>query len=394
MKTLYRIPAAYAAGRDRALRHDPALAEAYLAHTVLGDPPADLAVEALAGLGREEAERYIRAGIEGDIGTLAPAPRPLRYFFGGIAPGPPGWFDPDLAAAARRAFHGHTDAFVTAFFVVTLRNQATSIGKSFHATGRVASGQRSRRIRQNTRHFIEIMRPGSLEDRGDGWKLSVRIRLVHAQVRRLIRRSGKWDESVYGAPLSAAHMGLASANFSATMLSEAARLGARLDTSTRRGFMLIWRYASLLAGTPEALLFEGDEARTADLCRIARICEPPPGEESRLVATTLFEALPDIAGKTGPAERRDMIERAQRVSRALLGRELADGIGIPWRPTFGLLASMRARRQALAALRLVAPGAAARRREENLDFLLRASALDGIGYRLPDALKADEASPW
>ena len=60
------------------------------------------------------------------------------------------------------------------------------------------------------------MLPDALKRQGDGWKLSVRIRLVHARVRRLIRTSGDWDEAVYGAPLSAAHLALASANFSAT----------------------------------------------------------------------------------------------------------------------------------------------------------------------------------
>ena len=76
-------------------------------------------------------------------------------------------------------------------------------------TGRVTTGQGPRRIRQNTRHFIEIMLPGALDREGEGWKLSVRIRLVHAQVRRLLRAADGWDEAVYGTPISAAHLGLA-----------------------------------------------------------------------------------------------------------------------------------------------------------------------------------------
>ena len=36
--------------------------------------------------------------------------------------------------------------------------------------------------------------PGGLEPGGDGWKLSLRIRLVHAQSRKLIREtSDEWD---------------------------------------------------------------------------------------------------------------------------------------------------------------------------------------------------------
>ena len=48
---------------------------------------------------------------------------------------------------------------IPAFFVVTIQNAVTLIRKAFHTTGRVIGRQAPRRIRQNTRHFIEIMLP-------------------------------------------------------------------------------------------------------------------------------------------------------------------------------------------------------------------------------------------
>ena len=102
--------------------------------------------------------------------------------------------------------------------------------------GDLASGW-ERVAKRRAGHFIEIMLSGGLGRDNDGWKLSVRIRLVHAQVRRLLRRYGEWDAAVFGTPLSAAHMGLSSANFSASMLQEAQRLGAKLDPEARVAFM-------------------------------------------------------------------------------------------------------------------------------------------------------------
>lgn len=102
--------------------------------------------------------------------------------------------------------------------------------------GDLASGW-ERVAKRRAGHFIEIMLSGALGRDNDGWKLSVRIRLVHAQVRRLLRRYGEWDAAVFGTPLSAAHMGLSSANFSASMLQEAQRLGAKLDPEARVAFM-------------------------------------------------------------------------------------------------------------------------------------------------------------
>ena len=388
-----KVPLAYEAGFEKARTLNPDLAAAYLEQTAFGDPSADAAVDALASFDQVQVHRFIQAGMERDAQALAQAPQALRDFFDELET-PPEWFEPDAVYPGCRAFHAYSDLFIPAFFVVTLQNAATLISKAFYMTGRVTTEHGYRRIRQNTRHFIEIMLPGALERDGEGRKLSIRIRLVHAQVRRLLRISGDWDEAVYGAPLSAAHLGLSSANFSATMLQQAERLGAHLDAEARASFMQIWRYASWLIGTPEALLFEGDEAKTSELYRIAAVCEPPPNDEAAVIAKTLVHALPKIAGLARPVQERAMITHVFRVSRALLGRELADQLGFPRLQTQGLLTWMRWKRQALKTTHELLPSLAGRWRGSSFVFLLEASKLGDLSYRLPDRLKATEASPW
>ena len=388
-----RIPSSYLAGYERAAALNPDLAAKYIKHTTIDDPVADAVIDALAPFGYRQVERFINAGMEQDEKPLMEAPRLLRDFFEALTP-PPTWFDRDAVLPGRQAFHDYSDLFIPAFFVSTLQNAATLISKAFYATGRVVSGFGPRRIKQNTRHFIEIMLPGSLQRYGDGWKLSVRIRLVHAQIRRLIRVSGNWDESVYGVPLSQAHMALASANFSATMLRHATSLGAVMNAQVRRHFMQIWRYASWLIGSPEELLFEGDEEKTNEFSHIAHICEPPPGEESRIIANALVQALPVIAGKTNPKEAQAMVEHSYQVSRALLGHELADQLDFPRQSTLGLLASMRMQRRVQRIAHRLVPGVAGKWRGKSFSFLLEASMLDDLSYRLPDHLRAEQVSPW
>ena len=99
------------------------------------------------------------------------------------------------------------------------------------------------------------------------------------------------------------------------MLQQATRLGASLDAEARTSFMQIWRHASWLIGSPEALLFEGDEAATAELYRVGRVCEPPPGHEASVIANTLVEALPQIAGISDQAAQRSMIRHVYRDGR-------------------------------------------------------------------------------
>ena len=388
-----KIPSAYRSGYEKARALNPELAAEYVEHTAVGDPEADDVVDALASFDQREAHRFIQASMEQDSKALADAPLALREFFERIETPPP-WFDPDSVHAGCRAFHEYSDLFIPAFFVVTLQNAATLISKAFYMTGRVKTTHGLRRIRQNTRHFIEIMLPGALERHGEGWKLSVRIRLVHAQVRRLLRATGNWDEAEFGVPLSAAHMALSSANFSATMLWQAERLGARPGAESRASFMQIWRYASWLIGSPEPLLFEGDESRTAELHRIATACEPPPGDESAVIANALVNAVPQVAGVVDPVEQRKMALHVFRVSRALLGNEVADRLRFPRQRTAGLLAWLRWKRGIRGAAHRLAPRMAERWRGNNFAFLLDASMIPDLSYRLPDRLEAEKTSPW
>ena len=80
---------------------------------------------------------------------------------------------------------------------------STLISTSFVQTGRIFDDG-VRRLRQNNRHQLEIFWPGGLVREGKGWKLSVRIRFVHARVRYLLSRSEEWDFDAYGIPISAA----------------------------------------------------------------------------------------------------------------------------------------------------------------------------------------------
>ena len=398
------VPTAYRDGFEKACAANPELAARYVEYTSIDDPVADAVMEVLARFDPGDVNRFIKAGMHQDEKVLANAPEVLRDFFDDMSK-PPAWFDPQVLDPGCRAFHQYSDVFIPAFFVCTVHNASTLIAKAFYATGRVMSNFGLRRIRQNTRHFIEIMLPDALEQQGDGWKLSVRIRLVHARIRRLIRDSGTWDESVYGVPVSAAHMAFASSNFSAGMLYQAQRLGARMDAATRNGFMQAWRYASYLAGTPEEFLFDGDYEKTLELRRIGALCEPPPGEESIAIANALVSALPKIIGTVDPTsqqgmtthmhtDQETMTKHVYRITRALLGNELSDQLRFPPQRTLGFLSSIRSYRRAHGLLHQMAPNLARRWRGSNFGFLLEASMLEDLRYQLPDHLDTKKAAPW
>lgn len=343
-------------------------------------------VEALAEFDQEDAYRFIDAGMERQEDVLRNAPPVMRDFFDRISV-PPSWFDPASLRPGMLAFHRNSDLFIAAHVAgVLVEGFSTTISVPFFRTGRLTD-HGVRRLRQNNRHLIEICLPDGLERHGDGWKLSVRIRLIHAQVRRLLRNSGDWDADTWGTPLSAAQMAFASAAFSALLLRKVEMLGLRLDRAARDGFMDIWRYTAWLFGVPEEIRFRNYDDAT-ELYRVGFICEPPPGLEAIIIANGLINSVPLVVGATDPAERRAFANFVHRVSRALVGNALADQLRFPKQRTAGLLIVIRWQLRFWRLLGWLAPRYADARHSKNFVALLERAAFDeaGIGYRLPDKL--------
>ncbi len=390
-----RIPVAYEPGYEKARASNPELADKYVEYTLIGDPEADSLVNAIAAADSEQQAEFIRAGMDEDEETLRAAPQEVREFFDRIST-PPEWFDPEVVYAGCRKFHAYSDLFLTAFVTdIIVRGFTTLISQSFFITGRLTD-RGVRRLRQNIRHLLEIMLPGGLERHGEGWKLSVRLRLVHARVRQQLLASEDWDQEAHGMPLSAAHIALASCNFSGMMLWAAGRIGARLNDEERDSFMQIWRYAAWLMGVPDALLFR-DEAEARETFRVGYMCEPPFGVEAIAMANSVINSAPLVIGIEDKDERRALLSYGYRLSRALLGDELADQLMFPKSRTTGALVYLRLRRriqEVIDALR--GPGQRAKGlRTQNFMTMLDISVLDeeGISYRLPDELHGDP-SRW
>ena len=386
-----QIPIAYQPGYEKARASNPELADKYIEHTLIGDPEADALVNAIAAADQEQQGEFIRAGMDADAEALRAAPPAVGEFFDRIGT-PPEWFNPKSVYPGCRGFHAYSDLFLTVFVTdIIIRGFTTIISQSFFITGRLTDSG-VQRLRQNVRHLLEIMLPGGLERYGEGWKLSVRLRLVHARVRQQLLASEEWDHEAHGMPLSAAHIALASYNFSAIMLWAVDRIGAHLNDEERASFMQIWRYTAWLMGVPDALLFR-DEAEARELFRVGYICEPGPDLVSIAMANSVINSAPLVIGVDDRDERKNLVDFGYRLSRALIGDELADQLKFPKNRTVGLLASLRMKRriqEVLDALRRGGPSL----RTKNFMTLLDVSMLDEdrISYRLPNRLHSDGSS--
>ncbi len=385
------VPTDYRAGYARARRVDRETADNYVAHTHVGDPVMDAVVEELAGLPRDQSAALLRAGMDQDRDGLKGAPPLLRDFFDDAAQRDPDWLDHDAFQPGVRAFQKNSVLVLSAFVTgVLIDGFATLISKSFVQTGRIFDNG-VWRLKQNNRHQMEIFWPGGLERYGDGWKLSVRIRFVHAQIRRLLGETEEWERDAWGVPISAAHLGYAVSCFAARTVKHSEALGARYSREERAGFHAVWRYAGHLMGIPETILFT-DESDALRLYRIGSLCEPPPTQEAIIMTNALINSAPLVAGIDAPEQRAKLVNSViYPVSRALIGNELADELRFPTnRVPFPLL-WFRADRHIRGALARIRGGG-----PTSFSTLLEASAYDdaGLTYQLPDHAHAERSGKW
>ena len=384
---LMQAPLAYKSGYKAARSFDPSFADSYIRHTVIGDPTLDPVILELSDLPSDELHRFVAAGIEGHDNILREAPQPLRDFFDHLREPP--WLDHNAFRPGIRAFHANANLFMVAFVCgVLVEGFTTLISKSFHMTERLA--HTDRRLKQNNRQLFEIFLPDGLQRYGDGWKLSARIRFVHARVRHLLENSDEWKGEAWGKPISAAHLGYAIAVFSMRLLMYAEKVGAVLSEEEKKSVVSIWRYVGYVMGIPESILYSsGEEALKVH--KIGRLCEPPPSAESIAMVNALINAAPRIAEITNPREQRVTIRLAYRLSRALIGDQLADELKYPKLHLFGILPRYRMIQRVSRLLKSDSEIIS-----DNVSLLIQLSAYDedGLSYKMPDHAKHPLSNEW
>ena len=381
-------PSAYTECYANAREHNPARADNYIRHTTIGDPELDPLMEELASsLSPEDLHRFVGAGIEQHHEVLRSAPRELRDFFDKINTPPP-WLDYEAFTPAIRAFNKNVDLMLVAFVTgVLVEGFSTMIAKSFNITGRV--GSTTRRLRQNNRHMMEIFYPGGLLRENDGWKLSTRIRFVHTRIRGLLAKSDDWNHEAWGTPVSAAHLGFAISVFSQRLLEYSMLVGAKYTQEEKESVLKVWRYAGYLMGIPETILYaSGAEAQ--EVYTMGYLCEPLADADSIAVANLLIKSIPAVAGIEEPGEQEKLVGLAYRLSRALIGNQLAERFQFPKSFYIGTLFLFRMQQRIQRILK------AKRVRADNFTQLLQISVYDekGLSYKMPDHVYTSKSSKW
>lgn len=302
-----------AATLARALTQGDALADAWLAW----------------GGSASERRAWVERALTHGIDALPDAPAPLVALFRKLE-GVPIWVEPKRLLLGARTFRrtGMLGQLVLADFGLMAGYGSSAVVKPLVMTGQLTDHTAERLI--HTGRFVtQVTEPGALVVGGEGYRGAVRVRLVHAAIRKALRSSPEWRAEEWGLPINQADMLATNLLFSIGVIEGCRKLGLRFRVEEVDALVHLWRYVGYLVGVDESLLpTDWESARRAFY--LVGVSQPPPDEDSRVLASALHR-VPLTFARSKLAERLIRIEMGVRLgfTRRMLGDETADALGLP-----------------------------------------------------------------
>ncbi|WP_437934621.1 oxygenase MpaB family protein [Sorangium sp. So ce341] len=294
------------------------------------DPAADAVVEAFASMPSGQGFRLLEAALARGIDHVASdAPAELRALFAAVDHVPV-WVDWDAVNRGGAAFlrTGVLGAVLLAMQSL-IRGYASPGGnKPLVFSGRLRE-QAGRRLGETSRFVYAVSQANGMRRYGEGFAITVKVRIMHAQVRRLIRASGRWQTSLWGEPINQHDMAATALLFSVEVLDGLDKLGYHVPPGQREDLVHLWRYAAYVLGV-EPELIPGSYAEARRLIEMIFATQGAPDDDSRMLVDALITH--GIRSARSAGERR-RAEQAMAVfccvSRAVLGEALAEQLGVP-----------------------------------------------------------------
>ncbi|KAI1769637.1 hypothetical protein GGR53DRAFT_473415 [Hypoxylon sp. FL1150] len=242
----------------------------------------------------------------------------------------PDWVDWKQIERGQKVFYRYGGPAFTALSFLSLLGGMGSgrTVETLDRTGGFGVDVVRRRLLETTQHTLNITRDlDSIKPGGNGFKDSIRVRVLHASVRARIMQMASQDRSYYdmatfGIPINDLDcIGTINA-FSATVVFLGLpRQGIFPREQEIADYLALWRYVAYLMGTPHAWLATPVSAR--------RMTESLLAAEIRPTAASARLAGNIIAGLQGQPPTYASSEYLAAQAYWLNGRELAEALAVP-----------------------------------------------------------------
>jgi hypothetical protein len=298
------------------------------------DPLGDELARAMR-LPQEDPQRVsmadFRQALAGGLASVPDPPPALRRFFETVEPVPE-WVD--WAQVERGAEVGRWMGQNAADLLL----QLSLIGGYRYggptdllvATGGLVGDATMRRLGETQKWTVAVSRPGAMRRDGEGYQLTLHVRLMHALVND--RFAAKWDIGQWGMPINQTHQAATLGLFSGILLLGCRGLGLRITREDSLAVMHLWKYIGWLMGVDEKWLVDTEREQNRINYHIL-LGQDDISDAGPKLAQAIVEAQKDLkydhlAGIRRWARR----ERLLSMLTGLLGPRSMGELGLPLRP--------------------------------------------------------------
>lgn len=251
------------------------------------DTDIDAAVADFAGLGRGAGWRMLGEMLRTQDPDLPGAPDSLRKLLTPLL-NPPDWFDPEQVRWGAQLWWRFAPAVIIGLGGTVLSAYAYGDLNKPQAMNSRSENMAARRYEETSRWVLAATEPGALVPGGAGFDATIRIRFVHAMVRRHLRDCGQWNP-IWGEPIHVTGMATTIHGFLLLPLAMHELLDMPLSEDETEAVRQLWYWIGYLMGVPEELL-PRSIADASDLAHAAVMIFAPPDEDTEVMTTALLNA--------------------------------------------------------------------------------------------------------
>ncbi|WP_456694743.1 oxygenase MpaB family protein [Aeromicrobium sp. P5_D10] len=203
--------------------------------------------------------RQFQQALVHGIENVKDAPPALRTFFAHVD-AVPEWVDMDLVNEGARVYRTYGQNSADVLLQLSLIGGYRFGGPTdlLVATGGLAGGMTKRRLGETQKWGIALSEHDAMHRSGEGFQLTVHVRLMHAMVNQRFSTGDRWDVDTWGLPINQSDQAATLGLFNATLLLGVRALGVRVPRADSRAVMHLWKYVGWLMGVNEDWLFDSE----------------------------------------------------------------------------------------------------------------------------------------